>query len=582
MNVIWRVSKYLFRYRFSFFLTLALAVGSMVSVLIVPRVFQWVFDDIIAGEKYQMLWIGVALVAGCYLSREVLNSLRIRVNNDLEQKVLVDLRHDLHSKLLDLPVAFYDRRKSGEVASRVIEDVQDLERALLDGTEQGTVAILSVVGITVMLFWMEPQLAALVIAPLPILLILAWKHAKATRLNWRLVRESAGELNSLLIEDIQGNRLIHSFALGERERARFGDQIEELRARTLKAMFRWSIYNPTSNFIANLGTVAVVGMGGYLLLTDPSFTFGVFVAFFAYCGMLYEPIGRLSMLNHMLSAAKASGDRVFEVLDFPMTVKNPPHPKRFPTGLLSVRYRSVSFSYPQRAQVIENLNLDLWAGKVTALVGPTGSGKSTIANLLLRYYDVDGGSVLINGTDVREFDLEHLRGNIGYVAQDPFLFEGTVEENLRLAREEATRDDLVASLEAAKAWEFVSKLPHGMRTTIGERGIRLSMGEKQRLTIARVLLKNPPLIILDEATSSVDSITERRIQEALENLMRDRTVLIIAHRLSTVSRANQIVVLHHGAVAERGTHGELLSKEGHYAHLWHTQYDMIPEAAGTV
>lgn len=582
MNVIWRVSKYLFRYRFLFFLTLALAVGSMFAVLIVPRVIEWVFDDIIAHEKYQMLWVGVALVTACYFCREVFNSLRIRVNNILEQKVLVDLRNDLHSKLLDLPVAFYDRRKSGEVASRVIEDVQDLERALLDGTEQGTVAILSVVGITVMLFSMEPRLASLVVAPIPILIILAWKHAKKTHLNWRLVRESAGELNSLLIEDIQGNRLIHSFALRERERTRFGDQIEELRRRTLKGMFRWSIYAPTSNFIASLGTVAVVGMGGYLLLADPSFKFGKFVAFFAYCGMFYEPIGRLSSLNHMLSAAKASGERVFEVLDFPVTVTPPLHPKRFPTNLLSVSYRDVSFSYPERAQVVENLNLDLWPGKVTALVGPTGAGKSTIANLLLRYYDVDDGAVSINGTDIRDFDLDQLRGSIGYVAQDPFLFEGTVEENLRLAREEATEEDLVVSLRVAKAWDFVSKLPHKIRTPIGERGIRLSMGEKQRLTIARVLLKNPPLIVLDEATSSVDSITERSIQEALENLMQERTVLIIAHRLSTVRQANQIVVLHKGAVAERGAHQELLAKEGHYARLWNAQYDLTPKTAGAL
>ncbi len=577
MDIIWRVSGYLFRYKWLFILTLALAVGSMLFLLTVPRLFQWVFDDIIAQKKLNMLWLGVLLVAGCYLAREFLNSMRIRVNNTLEQKVLIDLRHDLHLKLLELPVSFYDRRKSGEIASRVIEDVQDLERALLDGTEQGTVALLTIAGITSMLFWMEPRLAVLVLAPLPVLIVIAWNHAKATRINWRKVRAAAGELNSLLIEDIQGNRLIHSFALKARERRRFRGHAEELRERTLQAMFRWSLYNPVSNFIASMGTVAVIGMGGYLLISDPTFSFGKFVAFFAYCAMLYEPLNRLNMLNHMLSAAKASGERVFEILDHPVDVQDPENPKPFPPGRHRVCFQNVNFSYPERDQVIEDLNLELPPGKVTALVGHTGAGKSTIANLLLRYYDVGSGQVTINDVDVRDMKLEQLRGNIGLVAQDPFLFDGTVEENLLLAREDATGTDLQTALDGARALEFVSQLPDGMNTMIGERGIRLSMGEKQRLTIARVLLKNPSLIILDEATSSVDSVTERYIQEALETLVKDRTVLVIAHRLSTVSRADQIVVLEKGKVVEAGTHSSLLIEEGHYSHLWNTQHDFIPE-----
>ncbi len=577
MNTIWRVSGYLFRYKFLFALTIGLAVGSMTFLLSIPKLIQWVFDEVIATRRFDLLGIGVSLMAVCYFGRELLNSLRIRVNNTVEQKVLLDLRKDLHAKLLDLPVSFYDRRKSGEVASRVTEDVHTLERALLDGTEQGTVALLTIVGITVMLFMMEPRLAMLVVAPLPILLLLAGNHARATRLNWRLVREAAGELNSLLIEDIQGNRLIHSFALKDREHSRFSDQAEVLRQRTLKSMFRWSIYNPCGNFIASMGTVAVVGMGGYLLMHDDAFTFGAFVAFFAYCSMLYEPINRLNMLNHMVSEAKACGDRVFEILDCPQEVSNPVSPRTFPEGLLTVKYFEVSFAYPERDQVINNLNIELPAGQVVALVGHTGAGKSTIANLLMRYYDVAEGSIYLNGIDIREFALAELRSNIGHVAQDPFLFDGSVEENLILARPTAEPADLIAALRGARAWEFVQRLPKGIETPIGERGIRLSMGEKQRLTIARVLLKNPPLIILDEATSSVDSVTERHIQEALQNLMKNRTVLIIAHRLSTVRMADQIIVLDHGSIAEAGTHGELLALSGRYSELWHTQLDFIPE-----
>jgi ATP-binding cassette subfamily B protein len=577
MNIIWRVSAYLFRYKFLFGLTLGLALGSMLFLLMVPRIIQWVFDDIIQSGRYEYLWYGVLLVAFCYFGRELLNCLRIRVNNTVEQKVLLDLRSDLHAKLLDLPVSFYDRRKSGEIASRVIEDVQNLERGLLDGTEQGSVAILTIVGITSMLFWMEPKLAVIVMAPVPVLIFLAWQHAKATRRNWKKVRESAGELNSLLIEDIQGNRLIHSFALRGREHERFMAQAKDLRVHSLRAMFRWSIYSPLSSYLSSLGTVAVVGMGGYMLMQDSGFSFGQFLAFFAYCSMLYEPVSRLNSLNHMLSEAKASGERVFEILDQPLIIQDPKHPKPFPEGLLEICYQSVFFSYPEREEIIENLNLILPAGKVTALVGHTGAGKSTVANLLLRYYDVNDGSVKINDVDVRSINLTELRSNIGFVAQDPFLFDGTVKDNLRLARENATDDEIISALKGARSWEFVSRLPHGLNTAIGERGIRLSMGEKQRLTIARVLLKNPPLIILDEATSSVDSITEKAIQEALDLLIENRTVLVIAHRLSTVRRADHIVVMDHGSIIEQGTHTKLLEQDGQYAQLWRAQQDLIPE-----
>ena len=342
-------------------------------------------------------------------------------------------------------------------------------------------------------------------------------------------------------------------------------------------MFRWSIYSPLSSYLCSLGTIAVVGMGGYMLMQNSGFSFGQFLAFFAYCSMLYEPVTRLNGLNHMLSQAKASGERVFDILDQPLIIQDPKLPKPFPKGLLEVCYKSAYFSYAGRSEIIEGLNLILPSGKITALVGHTGAGKSTIANLLLRYYDIDKGSVEINGVDVRSINLTELRSNIGFVAQDPFLFDGTVKDNLRLARENTTDDEIISALKGSRSWEFVNRLPNGINTAIGERGIRLSMGEKQRLTIARVLLKNPPLIILDEATSSVDSITEKAIQEALNLLIKNRTVLVIAHRLSTVRRADHIVVLDHGRIIEQGNHDKLLEKDGQYAELWHPQQNLIPE-----
>lgn len=570
-----RVARYLLRYRSLFVLTLTLAIGSTLFLIAIPQVIKWIVDDVIQANRSDLLIWGVAALTGCYFLRDAFNSLRIRVNNTLEQKVLVDLRGDLHSRLLDLPVGYYDKRQTGEIASRVIEDVQNVERALLDGTEQGTVSLLTLIGISTILFVQQPMLAALVLAPLPIVLWLGRIHFKAGRRLWKTTREAAGALNGLLMENISGHRLISSFSLADRERGRFQDAADHLKDSTLKAMYRWSLHGPGTNFISSLGAVAVMGVGGALLMqsqaTGGDFSLGDFVSFFAYCTMVYEPVRSLNQLNQMLAAARASSDRVFEILDHPLEIESPAEPKPFPTGLPAVSYHNVSYGYPDRPPVLDNFTLDLPAGKVTALVGHTGAGKTTLANLLLRYYDVTGGSVKLGGTDVRELELSAVRQHIGLVAQEPFLFNGTVADNLRLAQPEATDEDIIAALQAAAAWEFVQNLPDQLETQIGERGVRLSQGEKQRLTIARVILRNPPLVILDEATASVDTITESAIQQALGTLVEERTTLVIAHRLSTVRRADQIVVLAHGKIVEKGTHDDLIDRDGAYAKLWRAQ-----------
>ena len=578
-QVIRRISKYLFEHQWLFLSTLLLACLMTGLSVFVPTVIQEVLDRIFSSKSSQNQFLinGIILIGFMFLIKEILNCLRIRTNNKLEQKVIFKIRKDLHDKLLDLPISFYDRRKSGEISSRVVEDVQNVERAILDGTEQGVIAVMTLVGVSTMMFLQEPRLAALVFIPLPVLILIGFNYAKVSKRNWKAVREASGELNSLLVEDIQGNRLIQAFALKKREREKFDKTGRILEQKSLQAMYRWSIQGPGASFLSSLGILSVVGMGAYLLKNDPTFTSGKFFAFLLYANMFYEPVRQLVSINNLIAAGKASGERVFEILDTPLEIENTPNAESFPMAIEKVEFKEVSFSYNEQNVIVQKLSFSIPAGTTTALVGPTGAGKSTTANLLLRYYDVDSGQIAIGNTDIRSIDLTSLRQNIGLVSQDPFLFDATVKENLLLAKPNAEENEIWQALDMASASQFVKKLPLKENTMLGERGIRLSMGEKQRITLARAMLKNPPLIILDEATASVDVETERHIQKGLENLVKDRTTLIIAHRLSTIRNADQILFMEDGKIVEVGNHQKLMDLGGRYSKFCHYQSNLITQ-----
>lgn len=570
MKTITRVWQYGARYKWYALGTFACAVLATLSGLVLPQATQWIIDDVITTGDVEALLPYALFVAGAFLARDIFNSLRIRLNNSFEQRVIFDLRSDLYDVLQRLPLHWYDNRSTGDVVTRVEGDVMDMERVLIDGIEQGLVAILQVLIVGVILFWKDAYLAALVLIPIPILVAGGTWFTLTAHKRWAASRKATSEMNSLLVDNVQGVRQIKSYAREETEFARFQEKASALRRAMMKLMHIWATYNPSMMFFTSLGSVIVLYFGGLQVIDGGGLSKGEFVGFLLYVGMFYEPIGRLHQLNQLFQQGRAAGDRVFEVLDVePETYQPVGEALSLPTPLKGkVTYENVGFSYREDLPVLHDINLTAEPGQTVALVGQTGAGKSTIMSLLLRFYEANNtGRIAIDGVDISKVPLAELRRHIGLVSQESFLFNGTVGDNLRFGSPSASHKDLETAAMAANAHEFISELPEGYDTNVGERGVKLSVGEKQRISIARALLKNPPILILDEATASVDTATEQLIQGALNRLLRGRTSFVIAHRLSTIRHADQILVMRDGRIAEHGKHDDLVAADGIYAHL---------------
>jgi ABC-type multidrug transport system fused ATPase/permease subunit len=454
--------------------------------------------------------------------------------------------------------------------TRLSEDVTSVERVLIDGIEQGTVAVLQILIVSGVMMAYSPSLTAAVLVPIPFLAAGALIYTLTARTRYRKQRQAVSALNSLLHDNIAGIRQIKTYTSEKREHIRFDEVSNDVRLTTLTVMKAWALYQPGMEFISSCGLLLVAGFGTSKVLSG-SMDIGALVAFFVLTRYLYEPVGRLHQLNQIFQSGRAAGDRVFEIMD---SECEPDEGVENPTSRVNgqVSYRDVSFSYDPKMPVLDKITLEAKSGEMVALVGPTGAGKSTIVNLLVRFYEFTSGEILIDGIPLRNIPKSHLRHSIAVVTQESFLFNGTTAENLRIGKPDATEDELWEVLRAANAADFIKRLPKGLHTPLGERGVKLSVGEKQRLSIARALLKNPPILILDEATASVDTATERLIQEALDRLMQNRTSFVIAHRLSTVRHADQILVLERGKITERGIHNELLAAGGLYAELCRSSF----------
>jgi ABC-type multidrug transport system fused ATPase/permease subunit len=566
MATFWRLLGFLRPYRRGVAWSFALASGATGATVAIPLLVDEAINSIHAHHRHALTsWAIVIVVAGA--ARLVLSAARRLVAGRVSLGVELDLRNRLYGQLQRLELAFFDRQQTGQLMSRATVDLQSVRFFLGYGLIFIAQSLMSILLAATAMFVLRPELAALSLAPVPFVVLIAQRYGRRSRPALQEAQQRIAELTAEAEENISGVRVVKAFAQEPRQLARFRHSVGRVFDQQLHATRIQARYTPMIGFLPNLGLAVILLIGGREVI-DGTLSIGAFTAFYAYLLMLISP---MRTLGYMLSAAQraaASGARIFQVLDREPEMTSPVGAPPLPAGNGQVSFTGVGLTFPGSPRpALRDVELEIAGGETVALVGAMGSGKTTLVSLLPRLYDVSRGSVRIDGADVREVDLASLRHAVSVVTDDPFLFSATVHENIAYGRPEATREEVQAAARAAQADGFIGALPHGYDTLVGERGLTLSGGQRQRIAIARAIVTDPRILILDDATSSVDASTEQEIKLALRAVMAGRTTLIVAHRLSTIALADEIVVLEDGTVAARGTHEQLLEESGLYREI---------------
>jgi ABC-type multidrug transport system fused ATPase/permease subunit len=561
-----RLLTFLRPYRWSLVVSIVLAVGSQAAAVAMAFLVGDGLEHAITGGDRGRLWMLAALVLAVGLARALLMMGRRLISGRQALGVEFDMRNGLYAKLLRLSFGFYDRHQTGQLMSRATVDLQSVRFFLGYGLIFFFQHVITIVGVTAVMFVTEPRLALAATAVTPLIVVLAYRYSTVSHPVLRDVQQRMADVATVAEENIVGVHVVKSFAQEKSELAKFTGRSERVFERSVDANRQRAVYVPLLSFLPLVAQAAVLLVGGRMV-ANGQLGFSSFFAFNVLTLMLVMPLRMLGMWIGQAQRATASGERIFEVMDEPEEIGDRPDALELPAGEGRVRFEGVDFSYGSRP-VLQAIDLELEPDRTVAFIGHTGSGKTTLASLVPRFYDVTGGRLTVDGVDVRDMKLASLRRAIGIVSQDPFLFSATVRENIAFGAPDASDEDVVRAARLAQAHEFIEALPQGYDTVIGERGITLSGGQRQRIAIARALVIDPRILILDDATASVDATTEARIRLALREVMNGRTTIIIAHRLSTIALADELVVLDGGRIAARGTHDDLIETSPVYRDIY--------------